>query len=596
MAASQLLIVVIVAIGLMIVAERMRIQSPLLLAAVGLAVSFIPGLPQTTVEPDIILHVVLPPLLYSAALNFSFLSFMRRLRSIFNLGVGLVVVTSAIASLVAGWLVPGLSVPAALILGAVIAPTDAVSATAIGQQLGLPNRVMTILKGESLINDAAALTLFSAAAATAIGAQTFIGNIGLLFLYAVVVGVLIGLVLGVAVHWIRQRLTNPTLATALAFVTPFAAYSLAEQLHGSGVVAVVFAGFSLGYNAASLKFDGRIQERSVWQLVDGLLEAFAFAYIGLQMRFVIQDALNAGVALDRLIGTALAVFAVVTVVRICWIMGTAVVARLLYRWRLNQPPRPDRSPRPARPARAGQPARPDRQPRRRGTPPEPLGWRENLVLSWTGMRGVVTLAAAAGTPLVTELGQPLAGREIIVPVAYLVAIATLLVQGLTLPWLIRVLHIGNDADLKHEEEQYAYAWTIAERARTAAIEKLREAGEVDEELLGRLRSDARRDATPENDPGPDTIKQRRAERLAFPKVAAAIFSSQRTLLITERDDEKIDDEVARELLELLDLEEAVMAIRSELAEPAVLPAPPPPKPERPKRKPRKRPPIPSPPS
>lgn len=550
MAASHILIVIIAAIALTIFAEKRGIQAPLLLAAVGLAASFIPGLPRTQLEPEVILGLVLPPLLYSAAVDFSFFSFIKRIGSILNLGVGLVVVTTVAAGLVLGWALPALSLPAAFILGAVVAPPDAVSAVSIGRKLGLPNRLMTILKGESLINDAAALTLFSVAVAAATGRHNFIDNVTLYFLYAAGVGTLVGMALGLIVHAIRRRLANPTLITALAIVVPFTAYALAEELHASGVMAVVFAGFSLGHNATDLTFAGRIQEREVWRVVDQLLEAFVFAYMGLQLPFVLEDARASGFDLTRLAIAAGLVLAVVMLVRIAWVMLTAVLARARYR---------RRSARRARSTKAGGAKR---------SLAEPLSWRENLVLSWTGMRGVVTIGAAAGTPLLTVAGEPLAGREAILPIAFTVAIATLLLQGLTLPWLIRRLDIGDEREADYAREQMAHARRTIDQATVEVLAELREQDnpEVDIRVATQLLRRARRVAEAHDDDLPDGNMARMVKR--HDKVlilAGAVLAGQRQALIAERDAERLDDEILRQVLEDIDLEQAVIARRTERA-------------------------------
>ncbi len=242
----QLLLVIIAAIAVTGLAHRKGLQAPLVVVTVGLAASFVPGLPRLELPPDIILGIVLPPLLYSTALEFSFPSFVHNLGPILRLGVGLVVVTAFVTGQVASWVVPGLAFGTALVLGAVIAPPDAVTAVAIGRKLGMPKRVMTILTGESLVNDAAALTLFSVAVAGITGTPTALANPVLYFLYSALVGILVGLLLGILAQLIRRHLQDPGLETVLGLVVPFAAYLLAEELHASGVLAVVLAGFTLG--------------------------------------------------------------------------------------------------------------------------------------------------------------------------------------------------------------------------------------------------------------------------------------------------------------------------------------------------------------
>ena len=255
---SQILIVMIAAIAVTIFAERRNIQPPLLLAFVGLIASFIPRLGRLELEPDIILTVVLPPLLFSAAREFSFVSFIRRLGSILNLGVFLVAVTTGIVGAVAAAVMPGMTLAVALVLGAIVSPPDAVTAVAIARKLQLPTQMMTVLKGESLINDAAALTFFTFATASVAGTHLFIPNIVLYLLYSAIAGFVVGLVLGGIVHLVQQRISNASLATVLTVVVPFTAYLLAEELGASGVLAVVAAGLSLGHNAGEARYDVRI--------------------------------------------------------------------------------------------------------------------------------------------------------------------------------------------------------------------------------------------------------------------------------------------------------------------------------------------------
>jgi CPA1 family monovalent cation:H+ antiporter len=540
MLSSQILIVMVAAIGLTIFAQGRGIQPPLLLAAVGLAASFIPGLPRTDLDPQILLSVVVPPLLYSAAVDFSFSSFMRRLGSILNLGVVLVVATTLAVGGVVAVMLPDLSLPAAMLVGAVVAPPDAVSAVAIGGRLGLPDRLMTVLKGESLINDAAALTLFSLAVAAATGRHTLIDNPWLYFLYASFAGIAVGILLALLVNFIRQRLSDPTLISALALLTPFAAYALAQEIEASGIIAVVFAGFALGHNAASLGFAGRIQEREVWQVVDELLEAFVFAFMGLQLRFVIEDAAHGGFSFITLTETAAVAIAVVIGLRLVWIMATALLGRWRYRrW-----------------IAAGKPKL-----RRRHDLAPPLSWPENIVLGWAGMRGVVTLAAAAGAPIVINGGQVFAAREAIIPIAFAVAIGTLLLQGLTLPWLIRLLDIKDGEAPAERQRQLTRARKIMRDASLATVKALRAKASPDElAMVERFVARTRQSGNDEQQE--DAIAERRRPQLRHALDAMRqVLAAQRRALIAERDADRLDEDVMRELLEDIDIEEAVVANR-----------------------------------
>jgi len=559
---SQILIVMIAAIAVSIFAERRNIQPPLLLALVGLGASFIPTLPRLELEPEIILTVVLPPLLYSAAREFSFDSFMRRFGSIANLGVVLILVTTSVVGAVAAAVIPGLPLAAATVLAAVVSPPDAVTATAVGRKLGLPGKMMTVLKGESLINDAAALTLFTFATATVTGTHLFIENRFLFFIYSAVVGVVVGLLIGAVVQRFRMRLKNPTLSTVLSVLVPFAAYLIAEELGASGVLAVVAAGFDLGHNAAKEDYEARIQERQFWKTADGLLEAFVFAYIGLQFRWVIEDAETAGFNLVELFSLSAVVLVAVIVVRIAWVFGSSLIVRLRYRATVRQLGRLKADPRwheRLAEQNARNLARGGRRNRRQLRPEDfeaqpPFNWRENLVIAWTGMRGVVTLAAAAGIPLTTLAGEAFPGRDAIQVVAFTVTVGTLLIQGLTLPWLIGWLKLSDPLEAEHHLQQRKLANDIGEAAVERAMTAYREAhpdpkvAVAVDQMLQRMARD--------DDADEQVAAQNGTLMLELGRV---MLEARRAALIRARDDRQLEDHILREVLEGLDLQQAMLA-------------------------------------
>jgi len=538
MALSQLLVLMIGAIAVSIFAERQDIQPPLLLALIGLAASFIPGFQRIELEPQVILAVVLPPLLFSAASEFSFFSFIRQLGSIANLGVFLVLVTTGVVGLVAYVLLPALSLPGAMVLAAVVSPPDAVTAVTIGRKLGLPERVMTVIKGESLINDAAALTLFAFATASVTGAHLLISNLALYLLYSAVAGIAVGVVVGAVVHATRRRLNNPSLTTALTVLVPFTAYLVAEEIGASAVLAVVAAGFSLGHNSSSSQFDARLQERNFWHTIDSLLETFVFGYIGLQFRFVAEDAGRSGMGFWPLAGIALLVLLAVIAVRLAWVFLTGAIAR----WRY-----PRLSAR-----RAGLP--PDDRRLRRDLN-APFRWRENLVIGWTGMRGVVTLAAAAGIPFVTQGDVAFPGRDVAVVVAFVVTIGTLLLQGLTLPLLIRALGISDPEDAKRRKTQARLAQKLMRDASLAMLAAYGKAHpEPEAQAITRRMTERMQQA---NAFESETAEPER--NTAMLSLIKEILTARRLALVQARDERRIDDDVMREELEQMDLEEAVVA-------------------------------------
>lgn len=556
----ELILVVVGAIVVAAIAHHRGLEPALLIVLVGIAVSFLPGFEAPELDSHILLTVVLPPLLYSAALDFSFPTFMRNIRPILGLGVGLVVVTAFAVALVSSWVVAvPLSFATALVLGAIVAPPDAVTAVAVGRKLGLPNRVMAILTGESLINDAAALTLFSIAVAQVAGGHTFIGNPVLLFVYSAVVGPAVGVGLGYVTLWIRNRLNNPGLETVQGLLVPFAAFITAEHLHASGVLAVVIAGFVIGNGTLNAGYQTRLQERYVWNSVDVLLEAFVFAYIGLHLRLVLGDLREAHESMSEVALASVVVLGVVLVIRPMWVslmFGRSVLSGRIDR-RLSVPV----------PERGGRGALGTRK-RKPGKSPSAAGggsltWQEHAVVSWTGMRGVVTLAAAAGIPVTTAAGEPFPHRALIQAVAFVVAVGTLLLQGATLPMMIRRLGVScADGDDAHEREHLKAERVVHDAADEVLAEfAANPPGGLDPRVLAEIRETISRhsqDADHMPDPDEHTL---RAE--VFSALYREVLVAQRAALIGGRDSGFLEDEAVRAMLDRLDLQEAGVTARLE---------------------------------
>ena len=461
----ELILVVVGAIVVTAIAHRRGLEPALVLVVVGFVVSFTPGFEGIELESEVLLSVVLPPLLYSAALDFSFPTFLRNIRPILGLGIGLVVVTAFTVAAVTPLLVPTLTFGTALVLGAVVAPPDAVTAVAVGRKLGLPRKVMAILTGESLVNDAAALSLFSIAVAQIAGTEAYIENPLLLFGYSAVLGPLVGAALGYITLWIRRRLAHPGLETIQGLVVPFAAFISAEHFHASGVLAVVVAGFVVGHGSIESGYQTRLQERYVWNSVDMLLEAFVFAYIGLQLRFVLEELHEAHESLTEVALASLVVLVIVLVIRpacVFLMFGRGVLSRKVEN-RLSVPVPALGSRRRGRPRRL-----------RALADDRSLTWQENVVVSWTGMRGVVTLAAASGIPLTTIGGTPFPERATIQAIAFAVSVGTLLLQGLTLPLLIRWLRSSFEHDYVADAAETAKAEQIVHVAADEVLEEFAE--------------------------------------------------------------------------------------------------------------------------
>jgi CPA1 family monovalent cation:H+ antiporter len=558
----ELILVVVGAIAVTAIAHRRGLEPALIIVIVAIAVSFLPDFQPPELDSHIMLSVVLPPLLYSAALNFSFPTFLRNIRPILGLGVGLVVVSAFAVALVSSWLViVPLTFGLALVLGAIVAPPDAVTAVAVGRKLGLPKRVMAILTGESLINDAAALTLFTIAVAQVAGTHTFIENPLLLFLYSAVVGPLVGAALGYATLWIRRRLANPGLETVQGLVVPFAAFICAEEIHASGVLAVVTAGFVVANGTLVAGYQTRLQERHVWNSVDVLLEAFVFAHIGLHMRFVLEDLNEAHESLGQVAIASAVVLLIVLVIR------PLSVFAMFGRNKLSSHVEKRLSvPAPAR-GRGALGARRREKPLgkwRSKIDRRPLSWQENVVVSWTGMRGVVTLAAAAAIPTTTATGEPFPERATIQAIAFVVSVGTLMIQGWTLPPLIKRLNVTRFTDdhaadrheeLKAERVVHDAAEKVLAEFRAHPPEGLNP--QVIAEILAIV---ARRSQDADEMPDPEAHTKRSA---TFTALYRDVLAAQRAALIAEHDEGRIEDEAVRAMLERLDLQEAGVSARLE---------------------------------
>ncbi len=516
-----LLVVVVLALLVSGAARHRGLSSPLLLVMVGLAASLLPGLREVQLDPELVLFAVLPPLLYSAALESSFSGLRDNLRPIGLLAVVLPLVTTAVVGWVSWLVLPQLPFTAALVLGAVVAPPDAVSATAVGRRLHLPRRTMTLLSGESLLNDATALTAYRVALAAAVGTGASLLSGVRTFALAAVGGLLVGLLVGFVVSKVRLRLADPVLESAIGLVVPFLAYLSAEEVHGSGVLAVVVAGLVLGNRSVRSGYATRLQNTAVWKAADVVLESFVFLLIGLQLPTVLEGL--KGHSPGSLVAAAAAVLATVVAVRLLWVMPMALLPRLVSR---------------------------KNAPSARGA----------LVVSWAGMRGVVSLAAAFAIPLTTNAGAPFPARAEILFLTFVVVVGTLLLQGLTLPGVIRFLGVQRDAEARAD----ALAEAAAQHdAATAAVNRLDELVADDPPLTEQAAEVLRRLTQHRNNAAWERLGRDEAEvgespSTAFRRLRREMLAAEREVFLDHRDDDRIDDEVLRRVLHELDQEEALL--------------------------------------
>ncbi len=446
--ALVLAVIVLVIVAVTRFASRVGVASPILLVVIGAAVGYVPGAPELVLHPHWILFIILPPLLYSAAITVPAHDFRRNFGAISALAVVLVIVSAVVVGFFLHWLLPEIGLAAAIALGAVVSPPDAVAATAVGKRLGMPERMVTVLEGEGLVNDATALVLLRTAIAAIAGAVSF-WHITIDFLMAVAIGTTVGVVVGAAGVWIRTRLDDPVLTTAVSFAVPFLAFVPAEKVHASGVLAVVVAGLITGHGSAThFTASDRVSERTNWRTIQLLLENGVFLLMGYEMPALMRDVTNAdGPGLRGSLAIAIGITAVLIALRMVFIFP--LVEWMAFRertaaaqsamWRSEQARL--RAEGKTMSERSFAERQWKRKVRTRISDLEALanarlGHKEGLVLGWAGMRGVITVAAAQTLP--TDVAHR---SELI-----LVAMITLVGQGATLPLLIRKLGVRGSSE------------------------------------------------------------------------------------------------------------------------------------------------------
>jgi Na+/H+ antiporter len=510
-------------------ARPLRIPYPVLLVLGGLILALIPAVPDIPLDPELVLLLFLPPLLYSAAFNTSVRDFRGLLRPILSLAVGLVLATTVVVAVLLHTLLPELSWALAFAFGAIVSPPDAVAAAAVFRGLGVPQRMVTLLEGESLINDATALVTYRAAlAATAVAFSA--GRTAVSFPVVGLGGVIMGLVVGLLVAWVRRRINDPPVEITLSLLTPFAAYLPAERLGLSGVLAAVTAGLYLGWRAPYITgSESRLSGHSVWEMVDFVLNGLVFILIGLQLSPILRAL--AGRSLLSLIGIGLLLSGAAILVRLAWVFLDAYIRwGLVCLLRRHRPA--DETPRP----------------------------RELFVVGWAGMRGVVSLAA------ILTLPQGTPERDALIFLTFCVILVTLVGQGLSLPVLIRALGVGVDSSAVAQQELLARR-TAVEAARTR-IEQLKEEWPTHQPLIDTLRAqnDHRAshlgatlaEAGAEERDGAAATDEGEQELLEHHRIRRAVIDAERAALLDLRARGELDDAAWRQVERELDLEELRM--------------------------------------
>ncbi|GLZ76483.1 Na+/H+ antiporter [Actinorhabdospora filicis] len=511
--------IVIVVIAVYAASRRLGILAPIPLMIVGVILGLTPWIATPALDPDLILFGILPPLLFVAAQEFSVPAFRLHMRPILLLAVGLVIFTSLAVGFALHAVMPSIPLSAALALGAVVGPPDAVSAIAVARRLGLPRKLVTILEGESLLNDATALVLLRVAVAAAVGEAVGIGGIALTAVQSAGGGLLVGLVAAVVMTFLHRRTLYPLLDNALSLITPFVAYYAAELIHGSGVVAVVVTGLYVGHRLPTMmSAASRLQMAAFWKMVVFMLEGAVFVLVGMHVNFIVHDLTE---PIEVIVGLSALVVGIVIAARFVWIIPAFYTTRLF----------------------------PSRE-RDRDSLVQPI------VLSWAGMRGAITLAAALTLPLYLSDGStPFPHRTLLIWLAFVTIVVTLLLQGTTLPVLVRKLKIKRD-DSKADALAEASVQHEATRAALVRLEQEITEHPAPTEVVQRLRQGAQIRANHAWERlGPADVE---TPSDAFRRLRHAMLDTERGVFVSARDEGRIPDEVLTRVQRDMDLEESLL--------------------------------------
>ncbi|MCB5290712.1 Na+/H+ antiporter [Arthrobacter sp. SO3] len=511
-----LLLATVVAVG---VGDRLRLPFPVLMLILAASLTFIPGFPEISISPELILPIFLPPLLFATAQRSSWAVFRVRWRTLLLLAVALVVVSTAVVAGAAWLLIPGIGIPAAIALGAMVAPPDPVAVESIAGRVHMPRRLITVLQSEGLFNDAAAVVIFQAAVAATVSGTEFSPDVALQFVLGAAIAVAVGIGMGWLTSLITRLVQSMVARSAVTLVVPFAAYILAEEVHASGVIAVVVTALEIQRHARPQDAAERVTRSAFWDVVELLVTGLAFGLVGLEVRQVVRDE---GDGIVGMIGNAAVVCVLVFAVRFAWMAMMSGLARTQDSLR-------------------------------------PTSAKEVLILTWCGMRGLATLALALALPLTVADGSPFPARSQLIVIACAVLLATLVLPGLTLPWLMRALKASGDGS----EERDA-ARVLARRAQEAAIAALK-ANELMKELppekvalvkekMTRLHAELL-DGSIRNESVGELRQRGRELAIAVQTIA---LDAARQEVVAARNEPGVDPEVADRVLRQLDLRTMIM--------------------------------------
>jgi len=525
---TEFILICLVAVALLaIVARKIRLPYPILLTLGGVVLALIPGLPSITLEPRLVFDLFLPPLIYPAAVYTSWRDFRTNLRPILFLAIGLVLLTMTAIAFLFHSLV-GLPLAVGFVFGAIISPPDAVAALAVTQHLRVPRKIIVILEGESLVNDATSFISFRFAVAAVMTGSFSLAQAAEQFALVATGGIAVGLAVGWLATQVQRRLDDPPVQTMFSLLTPYIAYFTGEKLHVSGILAVVIAGMYYGWRAPGiLSGRMRLQALPVWEMVVFILNGVLFMLIGLELPQVVHAL--APSSPGEVVKLALLVLSAIVLVRFVWMFGASYLPRLLSRRFRHESPVP---------------------------------WQHNALIAWTGMRGADSLAGALAIPFALPTGEPFPGRDLILLLTFCVIFGTLVLQGLTLSPLVRWLRVVDDHVTEKEERQ---ARLNANEAALARLDTMKSLNRARPETVERLRSEYL-----------DRIEQLRSEAAPgesasrlyspdFEELARDLLQTERDSVIKLRNEEAISDHALRRIQRDIDLAEARLhrpAVRS----------------------------------
>jgi len=521
-----LLLLLLLVAAFAVLARKLQTPYPIVLVIAGLLLGFVPGIPKITLEPDLIFLVVLPPLLYAAAWVTSWRDFSYNLVSISMLAFGLVGFTVLGVALAGPWLFAGFDWRVGFVLGAAVATTDAIAATSIAKRVGLPKRIVDLLEGESLLNDATGLLALEFAVAMVVdGQDPTVGAASLRLLYLTFAGIGSGLILARIVEWCEHRIDDGPIEIAVSILVPYAAYLTAEALHASGVLAVVAAGLYLGRKSSEFFSPGvRLQTQAVWTSLTFILNGFVFVLIGLQLPTVLAGVKELNFRTILLYGGLFSIFLIL--LRLIWTFPGAYVSYFIRKRLLHQ----------------------------NGERP---GTGQIFVVGWTGMRGVIALAAAMSLPKTIADGSPFPHRDLIVFLTFCVILVTLVFQGLTLPTLIRILGLAEPAGPKREEQEARRLVLQAAQARLADIRENDPTGfaEVYDDLEQHYKHRLASVMVGVTDREREQDQAHADHYSRYLDVSRTLLEVERHAALRLRDEGRITDEALREMENEMDLSE-----------------------------------------